>query len=394
MKKAVIYLICSVIFLGISSNFAIAQDRNGQESAGDTVLESIEPNDETYTDLVLHHIADANEFHIVGDFSIPLPMILYDFKGGKFSFFLSSAFENGARAVDGYVLDHGIVRKVKDSNFPDGKVAIDGTFTSGDNYYAKHNGRTYEVQEAATLLNLGSANFIDFSITKNVATMILVAIFMIFLFNAISKGYIVNEGKAPKGVQSFFEPFIIFIRDDVAIPAIGKGWEKYFPFIASLFFFILFCNLLGIVPFFPGSANVMGNVGVTLALALIVFIVTSIKANKNYWQHIFWMPGVPTAVKPILALIEFLGMFTKPFTLLIRLFANMAAGHVIILSLVGLIFIMGNNGANMGGAVGGGIIGVPFVFAMYFLKIFVGALQAFIFALLAALYIGDATAEA
>jgi F-type H+-transporting ATPase subunit a len=180
------------------------------------------------------------------------------------------------------------------------------------------------------------------------------------------------------------------MRDEVVKPAIGdKDWKRFFPFIMSLFFFILFCNLLGLIPFFPGSANITGNLGVTIVLAVIVFIVVNINGTKDYWMHILWMPGIPTAVKPLLSIIEILSLFIKPATLFIRLFANITAGHVIILSLVSLIFFF-NTAMGTGGAIAGGAIAIPFVFAMNLLELFVAFLQAFVFALLASLYIGSA----
>ncbi len=401
MNKSIFYIICTVLVFGFSAISQAQEDHVFTHSEED-LRELLKAEEESYNQKVLHHIADANHFHIIGDISLPLPVILYDFKEG-FTFCMSNAFEHGHKAVDGYVMNNGNIERVLSEDFPEETVSVDGfhemTIKDEDGKdkladFVVYEGKSYRIQGSATLLGLREATFIDFSITKNVFTMLLAALLLIWIFLSVRKGYRKNDGKAPTGIQSFMEPFILFVRDEIAIPAIGKGWEKYFPFIATLFFFILICNILGIVPFFPGSANIMGNVGATLALALIVFLVTNFSANRHYWQHIFWMPGVPIAVRPILAIIEFLGLFTKPFTLFIRIFGNIAAGHIIILSLVGLIFILGQNGESIPGIVEGSIIAVPFVFAMNLLELFVGALQAFIFALLAALYIGDATAEA
>jgi F-type H+-transporting ATPase subunit a len=195
-------------------------------------------------------------------------------------------------------------------------------------------------------------------------------------------------------MQSFFEPLFTFMRDEVVKPTIGeKKYERYLPFIMSLFFFILFNNLLGIIPFFPGSGNITGNLGVTLALAVFTMIITNFSGNKHYWQHIFWMPGVPIPVRFILAPIEFAGIFIKPFTLLIRLFANITAGHIIILALVGMVFILGENGQNLAGAGAGSFIAVLFVIIMDLLELLVAFIQAFLFALLSSLYIGMAVEE-
>ena len=190
------------------------------------------------------------------------------------------------------------------------------------------------------------------------------------------------------------EPFFLFIRDEVTRPMIGeKHYERFQPFIMSLFFFILFCNLLGLVPFFPGSANVTGNLAVTMTLAVLTFIVTNLNGNRHYWEHVFWMPGIPAWVKVVLTPVEILGLFIRPFSLMIRLFANITAGHIIILSLIGLIFLFGNNGESVGGAAVGGVVGVLFTAFMNLIELLVAFLQAFIFAILTASYIGAAVAD-
>ena len=166
------------------------------------------------------------------------------------------------------------------------------------------------------------------------------------------------------------------------------------PFIMTLFFFILFCNLLGLMPFFPGGSNVTGNLGVTMVLAVLVFIVTNVSGNKHYWQHILWMPGVPSFVKVlILTPVEILGLVIKPFSLMIRLFANISAGHIIILSLIGLIFVFGENGTNLGGGIMGAVLGGAFTAFMNLIELLVAFLQAFVFAMLTASYIGAAVEE-
>ena len=252
-------------------------------------------------------------------------------------------------------------------------------------------GKQYELEKSSTVL--GITSFFDFSISKNVFSMLLATILLFIIFGAVAKGYKKREGKSPKGIQSFMEPLIIFIRDEVAIPAIGPKWEKYFPFILSLFFFVLINNLFGLIPFFPFSSNVTGNVSTTMALAILVFLVTNFSGNKHYWGHVLWMPGIPTFVKPILSVIEILGLFIKPFTLFIRLFANITAGHIIILSLVGLIWSFGDYGASVSGSGIGAVLSFMFVSFINILELFVAFLQAFIFALLSALYIGSAVEE-
>lgn len=354
---------------------------------------------------VMAHIADQNEFHVWYNVHIPLPLILYAPERG-WSTFLSSKFHHGTQAVDGYVLNHGRVNRVADPSFPQGEVHIECVShqtevvddKEKDVYYVCYEGTAYKLDPPSTLdggvLGGGITSFYDFSITKNVFTMILGSIVLILLFLAVARGYKRNEGKAPSGIQSFMEPFFTFIRDEVTVPMIGeKHYERFQPFIMTLFFFVLICNLFGLIPFFPFGANVTGNLAVTLVLAIFTFIVTNINGNGHYWEHIFWMPGIPAWVKVILTPVEVLGLFIKPFSLMIRLFANISAGHIIILSLIGLIFLFGNNGESVGGAATGGVIGGLFTAFMNLIELLVAFLQAFIFAILSASYIGAAVDE-
>lgn len=303
------------------------------------------------TDMILHHIADANEFHVIGDFSIPLPCILYNRDKGGFDMFLSSKFEHGHKTYKGYKLDHGRVASTTNHSF------------------------------------------IDFSITKNVFTMLLASILLCVLFFSLAGAYKKRKGQAPRGLQAFFEPLIVLVEEDIAKANIGAKYQKFTPYLLTVFFFILVCNLFGLIPFFPGSSNVTGNIAVTLVLSVITFILTNVNGTKDYWGHIFWMPGVPILLKPIMAVLEFIGIFTKPFALMIRLFANISGGHIIILSLVSLIFVFGKMGTNMAGAAGGAALAVPLVFFMNILELFVAFLQAYIFTMLSALFIGLAVEE-
>ncbi len=359
---------------------------------------------------VMNHISDANEFHVWEGVHIPLPCFLYAPETG-WSFFSSGIFEHGHKAVDRYVINHGRVNRIADASFPMGEVHIEGVhgkkemmLVNGKEkevevFYAHHDGKEYKLDKPSTLdggmMGGGITSFYDFSITKNVFTMMLAALLLIVIFTAVRNGYRKNEGKAPSGIQSFFEPFFVFIRDEVAKPMIGqKHYERYMPFIMTLFFFILFCNLLGLMPFFPGGSNVTGNLGVTMVLAVLVFIVTNVSGNKHYWQHILWMPGVPSFVKVlILTPVEILGLVIKPFSLMIRLFANISAGHIIILSLIGLIFVFGENGTNLGGGIMGAVLGGAFTAFMNLIELLVAFLQAFVFAMLTASYIGAAVEE-
>ena len=350
---------------------------------------------------VLHHIADANEFHIWEGVHLPLPCILYAPEHG-WTITMSSAFDHGHTAIDGYVLNHSRINRVSDPAFPEGEVEVGHIIhhveDGKDVYFVEYNGSEYKLDKPSTLdgglLGGGITSFYDFSITKNVFTMFLAAILLILVWTAVARGYKKNDGRAPSGIQSFFEPFFTFIRDEVTVPMIGENkYERFQPFIMTIFFFVLFCNLLGLIPFFPGSANVTGNLAVTMTLALFTFFVTNLNGNKHYWEHTLWMPGIPVWVKPVLSVVEILGLFIKPFSLMIRLFANISAGHIIILSLIGLIFLFGNNGQNLGGAAAGAVIGGLFTAFMNLIELLVAFLQAFIFAILSASYIGAAVED-
>jgi F-type H+-transporting ATPase subunit a len=375
------------------------------------------------TEAVMHHIGDAHQFQIFGDLYLPLPCIAYS-KDGLF-FSMSNAFEYdpathmSKKAINGYVISHDVLKRLVDEegNSPSGNVNLTAGHDAHEGHDHGHEGHDHEGHDhdkakvdhaahgetivvgdkhyklvSASALQ-GLTSWYDFSITKNVFAMFLAMFLLIVIFSSVSSAYKKRSGKAPKGMQSFFEVIIVFMRDEVIKPAIGHKWEKFFPYLMTIFFFILFANILGLIPFFPGSANVTGNLGVTIILALFTFIVTNFNGNRHYWGHIFAMPGVPKAILILLTPIEFVGLFIKPITLLIRLFANITAGHIIILSLVSLIFVFSKGGESLGGAFGGGAIAVPFVFAMNFLELFVAFLQAFIFTLLSSIYIGSAVEE-
>ncbi len=407
-----------VFVLAFGWGMLLAQDHGqAQKNSGTETEQHDEPGAEAGHDdheggeydpvsTVMGHIADANQFHVWKGVHIPLPVFLYAPEHG-WTTGLSSMFEHGHTAVDGYVLNHhGRVNRIADPSFPKGEVHIDEIVHKAemvgekekDVYYAVYEGREYQLDPPSTIdggfLGGGITSFYDFSITKNVFTIMLAAVLLILLFSAVARGYKKNIHQAPSGVQSFMEVFFVFIRDEVTKPMIGeKHYERFQPFIMTLFFFILFCNLLGLIPFFPGSANVTGNLAVTMALAVITFFVVNFNGKKDYWEHIFWMPGIPAWVKIILTPVEILSLFIKPFSLMIRLFANISAGHIIILSLIGLVFLFGENGQSIGGAAGGAVVGGLFTAFMNLIELLVAFLQAFIFAILTASYIGAAVEE-
>ena len=311
-----------------------------------------------------HHVLDSHDMTFFSDneegkhFGFPLPIILWD---NGVQFFSSSKFHHG--------------ESVAESN--------------GNYYVLSHdNGKIYKTDIAGTLTidektgNLTNVRPLDFSITKNVMFILITSLLMFFLFTSLAKSYAKN-GSISKGPGRIFEPIVLFIRDDIAIPNIGdKHYKRYMSFLLTVFFFILFLNLFGLTPL---AANVTGNLTITFALAIIVFLITNLTANKYYWGHIFWMPGVPKIMRIVLAPIELLGVFIKPFSLMIRLYANIFAGHLVIMSIIGLIFIFQSW---LGSSLSFGLS-----FALSILEILVAFLQAYIFTMLAALYFGSANEE-
>lgn len=313
-------------------------------------------------DFIFDHIADAHEWHITEikgrPVSLPLPVILYS-KGKGLDIFMSGKFHHGHESYKGYVL-----------------------LTEGDN--------------KGKIVNEETGEFpLDLSITRNVVALLFSIILLFWIFIKAGQAYKRNPISAPKGIQSLIEPVILFLRDEVAIPSIGeKQYAKFMPFLLTIFFFILINNLLGLIPIFPGGANLTGNIAVTAVLALFTLVVTNVSGNKNYWKHIFNTPGVPVFLKlpiPLMPLIETIGIFTKPFALMVRLFANITAGHIIAMGVFSMVFIF----AEMAPAIGYGIsvISVLFDVFMIFVELLVAFIQAFIFTFLSSIYIGMAVEE-
>ncbi len=313
--------------------------------------------------MITDHISDAHDWHILDwgghAVSLPLPVILYTDKG--FDFFLSSKFEHGHATV------------------------------AGNYNYQLKNQHIVAVTEQGEVDEVATDTIYDLSITKNVATLFFSTFCLLWIFTSVAGVYKKNPNKAPTGLQSFLEPLILFIRDDVAKPSIGPKYEKFVPYLLSVFFLILFNNLLGLVPVVPGGANLSGNIAFTMVLALATFIITSLNGTKHYWHHIFAMPGVPKPVLLILTPIEILGVFLRPFVLMIRLFANMTAGHIIALSFFAMIFIFGEMHAGAGFAVS--VVSIAFAVFMGCLEVLVAFLQAYVFTLLSAMYFGSAVEE-
>lgn len=316
-------------------------------------------------EMITEHISDSHQWHLWGDhghaFHIPLPVILWTDKG--LEVFSSSHIEHHEDVYQGnhykYALHHEHIEVVDDFG---------------------------NVNEEAT------AKIKDLSITKNVLTILVSSLLMLWIFLSVAKSYKRREGQAPKGLQSFMEPLILFVRDDVAKTSIGeKKYMKYLPYLLTVFFFIFINNLMGLIPIFPFGANLTGNIAVCLVLAAITLIITLISGNGHYWRHIFAMPGVPIPVLIILTPIELIGVVLRPFVLMIRLFANITAGHIIALAFFSLIFIFGE--LSTGAGYGVAIVSVLFTVFMGFLELLVAFLQAYVFTLLSAIYIGAAVEE-
>ena len=304
--------------------------------------------------MIMHHIQDANEWHFFTwkkadgsefEASIPLPMILYSKENGL-DIFLSNKFHNPGHSYKGYVMEHNHV------------VREDGI------------------------------SFYNISITKNVTSMLIGVSLMLWIFIGIGNRYKNNANEAPKGIQSLLEPIILFVRDEIAKPLLGEHkYEKFMPYLLTVFFFIWINNMLGL---FPSGANFTGNITVTMSLALCTFLITILMSKKGYWKHIFVPDGVPRWLV-IMPLVEFLGVFTKPFALMIRLFANITAGHMIVLSICSLIFIFAQKSIFAG--IGVSVVSVAFMLFVYFLELLVAFIQAYIFTTLSSLFIGEAIAD-
>ena len=295
------------------------------------------------SEVILHHVLDDHIWHFWdGHFgTLYLPVIVYSSERGLDIFSSRNFFDehHNLVAFNGYALDHGHI-------YLDGKPVL------------------------------------DVSITKNVAMLLINATLLVVVLMTAAKSARQNSGKAPRGLQSFFEPIIVFVRDEIVKPNIGHHYEKYLPYLLTLFFFILFGNLLGLL---PGAANLTGNIAVTMTLAVFTFIITNVSGNKAYWGHIFWTPGVPLPLRIVILPVEIVGVFTKPFSLMIRLFVAITAGHIVLLSLISLAFIFQS--------IAVGLVSSLIVLFINLIELLVAGIQAYVFTLFTSLYIGMAIAE-
>ena len=304
--------------------------------------EKEEKKDFRLSEVILDHVMDSHVWHFSDGFVVPLPVIVYSQERGLDIFSSGHFFEH----------HHPI----------------------------EYNG--YKLEHDHVLLADSGKKVLDLSITKNVLMLFINAAVLLLVLTSVARAYRRNQGKAPSGLQSFIEPVVFFVRDEIVKPNVGPRYEKYLPYLLTLFFFILFGNLLGLL---PGAANLTGNVAVTMTLALLTFVITNVSGNSNYWMHILWTPGVPLPLRIIILPVELIGIFTKPFSLMIRLFAAMTAGHIVLLSLLCLTFIFRSWLVGAGSSV--------FVLFISLIELLVAGIQAYVFTLFSSLYIGLAIEE-
>ena len=365
IKQIVFMLILAGVF-SISLTSAIIPENHGSSTGTET--SSVEGEDHPghfdAEKMIMGHVLDAYEWHLltIGDkhISVPLPVILYSKEKGL-NIFMSSRFHHGHESYKGF-------RIAEEGPYKDKIVEI-----------------TSDGQEVRPL---------DLSLTKTTVALLFSVILLLWIFISIANKYKSNRNKAPHGLQNLLEPLIIFIRDEVAEASIGEKYEKYLPYLLTLFFFIFFNNLLGLIPIIPAGANVTGNIAVPIIMALFTFAIVVISAKKFFWIDIFNPPGVPWWLKfpiPLLPLIEFSSLFIKHIVLVIRLFANIVAGHIVALGFFALIFIFGEMSLLAGYGIS--VVTIAFTVFLTMLELLVAFIQAYVFTLLSALYIGLALEE-
>ena len=308
-------------------------------------------SEEDKTSFIMHHVKDSHEWHIVtlGDthVTLSLPVIVYSSDRGL-EFFSSTEFQNHE------------------------------THAFGEEY--AHEG--YFIDEHDHLGRVDGASFIEFSITKNVIMMFIVMAVLAWVALSAAGHYKKNGAVAPKGAAAIIEPIVIFVRDEIAEKSIGPKYKKFVPYLLTLFLFILFGNLIGLL---PGAANMTGNIAVTMVLAVLTFIITNVNGNKDYWKHVFMTPGVPPLMLLIIVPVEIIGLFTKPFALMVRLFVAITAGHIVILGFIALAFIFESFAI--------GFVSTVMVTFINIIELLVATIQAYVFTLFSAMYIGSAVAE-
>jgi len=355
-----------VIFLFVGMQAYPQEANQTAQSEGQTVQPEKQKGNLDVTELIMDHVGDAYEWHITTFghtyVSIPLPVIVKG-KDSGWQIFSSARFEHGTVGYQGFYIS-------QEGNYKGKIVEKDA---SGE-----------EVRPW------------DLSITKNACSLLLSSAGLIVLILLCARWYKQRKEKpeevSPKGFIGMMEMLIMSIVNDVVKPCIGKNYKRYTPYLLTVFFFIFFNNLLGIIPIFPGGANVTGNIAITCVLALFTFVIVNVSGTKEYWKDIFW-PDVPIWLKipPIMPAIELVGVFTKPFALMIRLFANILAGHSIVLGLTCMIFLTVSLGAAMN--TGMSVLSVVMTVFIDLVELLVAFIQAYVFTMLSAVFIGLAQAE-
>jgi F-type H+-transporting ATPase subunit a len=346
------YIIALFTFIAVSSGFAAHEEAAAHGEGPKDIKSEIKG-------FIQHHVQDSYDFNLFeldgSHVGFPLPVILWD---NGLHVFMSSAFHHGESVAE-----------------------------SNGNYYALHHNKIYKTDASGSIQldadhHALNAKPLDLSITKNVFMILVVSLLMLWMFSGMARSYRSGKG-LPKGIGRFLEPIVVYVRNDIAIPNIGeKYYRRYMSYLLTVFFFVWIVNLFGLTPL---GVNVTNNIAVTFCLAILTYLITTFTAKKDYWMHIFWMPGVPAPMKLVLAPIELLGTFIKPFSLMIRLYANITAGHIVMMSIIGLMFIMKNWV--------GSSLSFFLAFVLSILELLVAALQAYIFTMLSALYFGSATEE-
>jgi F-type H+-transporting ATPase subunit a len=342
------FLLVSVFLLNLSFANRLFAQHDGDSSKAEVSTDSLsgehsaDHKEMNVAEVILDHVMDNHVWHITEAIVVPLPIIIYSQERG-FDFFSSGNFFEHHTPVE-------------------------------------YNG--YKLVGNKIFIAESNKEVLDFSITKNVLMLFINAGVLTLILLTVAKSYKTRAGKAPKGLQSFIEPIVLFVQNDIVKPNVGPKYEKYLPYLLTLFFFILFGNLLGLL---PGAGNLTGNIAVTLVLALITFFITNLSGNKSYWGHIFWTPGVPLLLRIIILPVELIGVFTKPFSLTVRLFVAITAGHIVLLALICLTFIFKSWFVGIGSAV--------FVTLISLIELLVAGIQAYVFTLFSSLYIGMAVAE-
>ena len=364
------FLICSLFFI---PDDVMAYEKN-QSDVVEAIDDDLKEVEEKFDagELIFDHILDSYDWHICTwkgkHVSVYLPIIV--FSEGELYCFSSRHFHH----------EHQYHTKNKHGDDVVFEIPSEG----------RYEGKVVRVMDDGTQIRP-----FDISITKTVCGLLISCTLLVIVFLLVAKGYRKREERAPEGIQALMEPLIIYVRDDIAKPNIGKDYEKYLPYLLTVFFFIFFNNLMGLIPFFPFGANVTGNIAVTAVLALFTFFITNLTGKKHYYEDIFNTPGVPWWLKfplPLMPVIEVVGCFIKPVVLAIRLFANITAGHIVLLGFICMIFIVGEMSA-MAGA-GMSVLSVILAIFADCLEVLVAYIQAYVFTLLSAIYFGMAAKEA